>query len=148
MGPERRVRAGHGHGSTQWSPSGGSWEEGETDRFVMLTLAAQGCLARGRDRHIRHVPRDCQVSCVSRCSWGEQANLLQAVTMECQGAERGRSGKDCLFQAQCVRVWGQALASVLSRPQMRGKETICSSLMAQPAPCGRSLWACRDSRLG
>lgn len=89
MGPERRVRAGHS--SIQWFLSGGSWEEGGADRVVMLTLAAQGCLARGKGRRIRKAPRDCQDSRASRSTCGEQANLPQ---VERQGAEREQGGKE------------------------------------------------------
>lgn len=44
--------------------------------------------------------------CVSRCSWGEQAHLLQAMAVEYQGSEHGWGGKGRLFQAQCLWVWG------------------------------------------
>lgn len=115
---------------------------------MTLTLTAHSCLGRGKDRHM-NMPGDWQASPGSRHSWGEQENLLEAMAVKCRGTGVGRAWARWEgWSVSGTGPWGLRTSVGLSVQLDSDEREDCSGLTAQPSPCGRRLWACRDLRLG
>lgn len=107
---------------------------------------------KGKDGHIRKVPRDCKAS-LAAPGVSREADLLKVVTVECGRQRAGWVGRPAmahqphLFWAQCLG--SEASLGLCAQPgRVRGRDTICPGLTVHNPPQVAAVWACRGSRLG